>query len=158
MTVHQSSHHHHHFTEAKAPAKSWPLALSATLHCLLGCGIGEVVGMIVATLLHLGNLPSMTLSVLAGFVFGFALGIRPWLKAGYGYRQALRMVLLSEGLSIVVMEAAEVLVEIYTPGVMAAHVTDAIFWIGMILALIAGFAAAFPVNLWLVKRGVQHRH
>jgi hypothetical protein len=152
------SHHHHHSAETAEPVKHLSLAFSATVHCLIGCGIGEVVGMAVTALLGLDNTTSMIAAILLGFVFGFVLGIRPWLKAGYPFSAAMVQVLISEGLSIGVMEAAEAVVEIYTPGVMAAHPSEGIFWLGMLLALIAGFAAAFPVNLLLVKRGVRHQH
>jgi hypothetical protein len=153
-----STHHHHHSAETAEPINHLALAFSATVHCLIGCGIGEVVGMIVSAFLGLDNITSIIVAILLGFVFGLVLGIRPWLKAGYRLSSALVQVLIAEGLSIAVMEAAEAVVEINTPGVMAAHPTEGIFWLGMLLALIAGFAAAFPVNLLLVKRGVRHKH
>lgn len=158
MTSPHHHHHHHSAADSAPPVNHVSLAFSATLHCLIGCGIGEVAGMMISAFLGLANTPSVILAILLGFVFGFALGIRPWLKAGYSVSGAMVQVLIAEGLSIAVMEAAEVLVEVYTPGVMAAHPTEGIFWIGMLLALIAGFAAAFPVNLLLVKRGVRHKH
>ncbi|HIB52300.1 MAG TPA: DUF4396 domain-containing protein, partial [Candidatus Marinimicrobia bacterium] len=67
-------------------------------------------------------------------------------------------VLLAEGLSIVFMETAEVLVEVYTPGFMQAGFLDPILWIGMLFALTAGFIAAWPVNLIMVKKGYRHQH
>lgn len=134
------------------------LAASATLHCLLGCGLGEILGMIISTALGMGNVPSIVLAVFLGFVLGFALGVRPLLKAGLAFRPAMGQVLATEGLSIGVMEGAEVLAEVYTPGVMMAGLMDGIFWIGMGVALVAGFVAAFPVNFMLVRRGVRHQH
>lgn len=102
--------------------------------------------------------PSIGLSVSLGFVFGFALGVRPWLREGYSFPQALKAVLIAEGLSIVVMEAAEVLTQLYIPGLMAAQLTSGLFWLGMTAALAAGFAAAYPINLWLIRRGLVHKH
>ncbi len=134
------------------------LAFSATLHCLLGCGLGEVLGVILGRLFGMGNVSTLVLAVLLGFVFGFALGLWPLLRGGFRFAEAARIVLVAEGLSIAVMETAEVLVQVYTPGVMEAALTDGIFWLGMLAALTAGFAAAFPVNLILVKRGIRHRH
>ncbi len=155
------NHERHHDHEHGAGPRDEPylkLAFSTTLHCLLGCGLGEVVGMIIARALGWGNVPSIVLAVGLGFVFGFVLGMRPLLKAEFSFSRAFKTVLIAEGLSIAVMETAEVLVEVYTPGVMDAGLTDPIFWIGMSLALVAGFVAAFPVNLVLVRMGVRHQH
>jgi hypothetical protein len=134
------------------------LAASATAHCLLGCGIGEVVGVVIGVSLALSNVQTLVLAVSLGFVFGFALGLIPLLRAGFNWNRALKQVLVAEGLSIVVMETTEVLVEVYTPGVMAAGLSSPVFWMGMLLALTAGFVAAFPVNYVLVGRGVRHHH
>jgi hypothetical protein len=125
---------------------------------LLGCGLGEVAGMVIGTALHWDNVSQIVLAVVLGFIGGFALGIVPLIRAGFPFRRAFKQVLIAEGLSIAVMETAEVLTQVYTPGVMHAHVTDGIFWIGMGLGLMAGFIAAFPVNYYMVKRGMQHVH
>ena len=114
--------------------------------------------MIIARAIGLGTVSSIALAVVLGFVFGFVLGMRPLLKAKFDFARAFKTVLVAEGLSIAVMETAEVLVEVYTPGVMAAGLTSGIFWLGMGLALLAGFIAAFPVNYILVRRGVRHHH
>ena len=156
---HQHQHSHTHEPVPSKPAPStWKLAVSATLHCLLGCGVGEVLGMIISTALHFSNTASIITAIILGFIGGMVLGIRPWLRAGLDFGKAFKQVLYVEGLSIAVMEAAQVLTEIYTPGVMQAHLHEPIFWIGMLLALIAGFLAALPVNYVLAKRGVRHAH
>ena len=114
--------------------------------------------MIFSRAIGLGIAPSIVLAVTLGFVFGFVLGMRPLLRGGIKFAVAFRIVMAAEGLSIAVMETAEVLVEVYLPGVMQAGLNEGIFWLGMFLALVGGFAAAFPVNLVLVKRGVRHQH
>ena len=134
------------------------LAFSATLHCLLGCGLGEVLGVIIGRILGMGNVSTMVLAISLGFVFGFGFGLWPLLRGGFRIAESVKIVLVAEGLSIAVMETAEVLVQVYTPGVMEAGLSDDIFWLGMLAALAAGFAAAFPVNLILVKNGIRHRH
>ncbi len=157
-------HHEHHPPNAESQAKlsneksAFALAISATFHCLIGCGVGEVVGVIIGTLFGWGMVSTMILGILLGFIFGFALGMMPVLKAGFTFVQAFRIVLISEGLSIAVMEAFEVLVQIYTPGVMEAGLTDVIFWYGMLAALVVGFVAAFPVNFIMLKKGIRHFH
>jgi|SRR5688572_18310604 len=166
-------HLHHHPIIPPAPASGnvpplhkselsnrelFRLAFSATVHCLIGCGIGEVAGMIIATAIGLNNLHSILLSVTLGFIAGMALGVLPLKRIGFSMRKALKTVMLGEGLSIAVMEAFEVATELAIPGVMSAHLTDSIFWIGMAAALVAGFIAAFPVNYIFVKRGIRHQH
>lgn len=162
------NHHHHNVPvveEIKPPHKTEPsrselfrLAFSATFHCLIGCGIGEVAGMIISTAIGLNNLHSILLSVTLGFIAGMALGILPLKKFGFSLNKALKTVIIGEGLSIAVMEAFEVITELSIPGVMEAHLTDSIFWIGMVAALIVGFIAAFPVNYIFIKRGIRHQH
>lgn len=132
--------------------------MNATLHCLLGCGIGEVIGMILAVWLGLTMVSSMVLAVVLGFIFGLALGVRPLLKKHFTFRKALRTVIVAEGISIVVMEAFEVLTQVVIPGVMHAGLDEGIFWIGMGAALMVGFIAALPVNYVMIKRGVRHVH
>lgn len=149
------NHEHHKKEEKENHTK---LAISATLHCLIGCGIGEIVGMVIGTALGWDNIPRIILAVLLGFVFGFILGMYPLLKNGFSFWKAFKIVFIAESLSIAVMETAEVLTEVYTPGVMDAGLTSWVFWAGMLFALFMGFLAAFPINFYLIKRGVRHQH
>ncbi len=151
-------HHHTHSTHSSDNASKLSLAHSATWHCLMGCGLGEVLGVIIGTALGLSNINTLVLAVGLGFVFGFVLGIRPLLRAGFDLPRALRQVFIAETLSIVVMEATEVLVQVSTPGVMGAGLVSWTFWAGMSLALTAGYIAAFPVNYVLVGKGIRHVH
>jgi hypothetical protein len=151
-------HDHKHRDDNLDRASHLKLAHSATWHCLIGCGIGEVIGVIIGTALGLSNVITLVLAVILGFVFGFIFGMWPLLRAGFEFSRALRQVFIAETISIVVMEATEVLVQIYTPGVMDAGLGSWIFWLGMGLALAAGYAAAFPVNYILVGKGIRHTH
>ena len=146
-------HTHHNIA-----VNNYKLAFSATVHCLIGCGLGEVLGMIIAVPLGLSNHTSMLLAIVLGIIGGFSLGIIPLRRAGFPWKFALKQVFIAEGLSIAVMETFEVLVQVYTPGVMEAGLGDLIFWQGMLLGLIAGFIAAYPVNYIFVKKGIRHRH
>ena len=114
--------------------------------------------MVLATALGLSNAASIGLTVTLGFVFGLALGLVPLVRARMPWGEAVRMVLVAEGLSIAAMEATDVLVLTQLPGVMDAHLTHPRLWIGMALGLAAGFVVAYPVNLWLLGRGVRHVH
>lgn len=151
----ETQQHEHAHAEEDSNIK---LAFSATWHCLMGCGLGEVVGMIISRAMGMGIVSSIVLAVSLGAIFGLALGMWPLLRGGFAFRAAFKIVLIAEGLSIAVMETAEVLAEVYIPGVMGASLTDGIFWLGMLAALVAGFVAAFPVNVVLVSRGIRHQH
>lgn len=148
----------HSHTMIDTSTGNFRLAFSATFHCLLGCGLGEVLGMIIGTAFLFSNHATMILAIILGFVGGFGLGIIPLKKAGYSWKAAFKQVFIAEGLSIAVMETTEVLVQVYTPGVMEAGLTDAIFWLGMALGLSAGFITAFPINYIFIKKGFGHRH
>lgn len=150
-----SNEHHHHQLSKRNHRR---LATSATIHCLIGCGFGEIIGVVLGIALALSQLQTMVLAILLGFVFGFALGLIPLLRAGFSWSRAFKQVLIAEGLSIVVMETAEVLIQVYSPGVMEAGLSSWLFWVGMLAALVAGFIAAYPVNFYLVGRGVRHVH
>ncbi len=149
---------HEHTESAEPGIGRFRLATSATAHCLAGCGLGEVTGVIIGVALGLTTVVTIALAVVLGFIFGFALGLIPLLRAGFSKSWALKQVLVAEGLSIAVMETAEVLVEVYTPGVMTAGLLSPVFWGGLLLALTAGFLAAWPVNYWLVGKGIRHIH
>lgn len=152
-------HHSHHLHNSKGKQLNhvW-LALSATFHCLLGCGLGEIVGMVIGTWQAMSNINTMVLALVLGAFFGLLFGIIPLLRAGFSFAFSIKQVLIAEGLSILVMESVEVLVQVNTPGVMDAHLSDWLFWKGMLLGLVAGFIAAYPVNLFFIKKGIRHRH
>jgi len=137
---------------------NFKLAFSATTHCLVGCGLGEVSGVIVGTIFGLTLIASIALGIFAGFIFGYLLGLLPLLRAGMSLRTATKIVVATETASIAVMETGEVLTELFFPGMMNAGLKDLVFWIGLAAALVVGFLAAFPVNLYLVRRGVRHQH
>ena len=151
---------HNHAGLAHAPNTTSQLSLahSATWHCLMGCGLGEIAGVVIGTALGFSNVNTIILALVLGFVLGFVFGMRPLLRAGFDFSRALRQVFVAESLSIVVMEATQALVQVYTPGVMEAGLLSWIFWLGMGLALIAGYIAAFPVNYVLVGKGIRHVH
>src|SRR3712207_4492050 len=111
------------------------LALSATLHCLTGCGIGEVLGMIIGSMLGWSNAATIGLAVFLAFFFGYALAMRPLLASGLGLGAALRLALASDTISIVVMEIIDNALMLAIPGAMDAHLTDPLFWGSLTVAL-----------------------
>lgn len=132
------------------------LAFSATIHCLTGCGIGEVLGMVIGTALGWGTVATIALAVVLAFMFGYSLTLLPLLRAGLGLRGSLRIALAADTASITVMEIVDNLVILVIPGAMAAPLTSALFWSSMALSLIVAGIAAFPVNRWLIARGRGH--
>nr|WP_196791289.1 DUF4396 domain-containing protein [Motilibacter aurantiacus] len=132
------------------------LAVSATVHCLTGCAIGEVLGMVLATWWGWPDLPSIALAVTLAFLFGYALTIRPVLRAGLPLGQALRLALAADTVSLISMETIDNAVMLGWPGAMDAGLTDVLFWGAMAVALAVAFVVTVPVNYALVRRGKGH--
>ena len=133
------------------------LAFSATAHCLTGCAIGEVLGLVIATALGWSNGPSIALAVVLAFVFGYALTLRPLLLGGgVALGAAIGVALAADTLSIAVMEIVDNAIILLVPGAMDAGLASPLFWSSLAVALAIAFAAAFPVNRMLIARGRGH--
>jgi len=132
------------------------VAFSATAHCLTGCAIGEVLGVIIGTLLGWSNLPTIVLAVILAFFFGYSLTTLPLLRAGLALAAVIPLALASDTLSIAVMEIVDNAIILVIPGAMEAGLGDLLFWASLAFSLIIAFAAAFPVNRWLIARGKGH--
>ena len=132
------------------------LALAATIHCLTGCGIGEVVGLGGATALGLGNLASLVLGIVLAYAFGYGLTLVPLLRAGMPLLRATLVTFAAETLSITTMEIVDNVVVVAIPGAMDAGITDLLFWGSLAVSLALAFVAAYPLNRWLVARGLGH--
>jgi Domain of unknown function (DUF4396) len=131
-------------------------ALSATLHCLTGCAIGEVLGMMIGTALGWGNSATIVLAVVLAFFFGYSLTMLPLLRSGIALGAALPLAFASDTLSITVMEIVDNLIIVVIPGAMEAGLGSLLFWGSLAVALVIAFAAAFPVNRYLIARGKGH--
>jgi Domain of unknown function (DUF4396) len=131
-------------------------ALSATVHCLTGCAIGEVLGMVIGTALPLGNWPTVVLSVVLAFFFGYSLTMVPLLRAGLGSKTALALALASDTASIALMEFVDNLIMLYIPGAMDAGLSSLLFWGSLVMSLVIAGIVAFPLNRWLISRGIGH--
>ena len=132
------------------------MAVSAPLHCLTGCAIGEVLGLIIGTALGLSTLATIALAVSLAFLFGYTLSTLPLLRAGLGVVTALSVVLAADTLSIATMEVVDNAVMALVPGAMDAGLVNPVFWVAMPLALTVAFFVALPVNKWLLSRGKGH--
>jgi hypothetical protein len=144
--------HDHHAHEANVNG----MALSATLHCLTGCAIGEVLGLAIGTALGLANGPTIALGIALAFVFGYSLTSLPLLRAGLALAVVAPIAFASDTLSIATMEVVDNAIVLAIPGAMDAGLGDILFWGSLSFALfVAGFAA-YPVNRWLLRRGKGH--
>lgn len=132
------------------------MAASATLHCLTGCAIGEIAGLMIGTAAGLSNTWTVVVSIALAFVFGFGLSSLPLLRAGLTLAAALGVVVAADTLSIATMEVVDNAVMALIPGAMNAGLVNVLFWLGMMISLSVAFVAAYPVNRWLLQRGKGH--
>ena len=132
------------------------LAFSATLHCLTGCAIGEVLGMVIGSALGWGNLATIVLAVALAFLFGYALTMVPLLRGGLALRSAIGLAFASDTASITIMEIVDNAIMLVIPGAMDAGLTSALFWGSLAFSLVVAGLAAYPVNRWLIARGRDH--
>jgi Domain of unknown function (DUF4396) len=134
----------------------WRSAIQATLHCLTGCAIGEVLGMILATAFGWGNAASIGISVGLAFFFGYALTLRSVIAAGVPLRRASRLAVASDTVSIATMEIVDNAFILVVPGALAAGLADGLFWWSLGLSLVIAFLLTVPVNRALIARGRGH--
>ena len=131
-------------------------AVQATVHCLTGCAIGEILGMVLATAFAFADVPSIALSVVLAFIFGYALTVRPVMLAGVPLKRALRLAFASDTVSIATMEFVDNAFIVLVPGALAAGLADSLFWWSLLVSLVIAFVLTVPVNRWLIARGRGH--
>ncbi|MEV8311936.1 DUF4396 domain-containing protein [Streptomyces flavidovirens] len=157
-TAHDHTAHEAHAGHAghQVGGVTWGAAAKATLHCLTGCAIGEILGMVIGTALMWGNVQTMVLAITLAFIFGYSFTLFAVRKAGLDFKTAIKVALAADTVSIAVMELVDNGIIALTPGAMDAHPSDALFW----TALLGGFAVAFmittPVNKRMISRGKGH--
>ena len=132
------------------------MAVSATLHCLTGCAIGEITGLIIGEIFGFSTSVTIAIAIGLAFLFGYSLSTLPLLKGGLALSAVLPLVFAADTLSIATMEVVDNSVMALVPGAMEAGLVNPIFWLSMMLALMAAFLAAFPVNKYLLQKGKGH--
>ena len=150
------SHHHHHGPLPTSGRALDLVAFSATLHCLTGCAIGEITGMVVGTALGFSEWGTVGLAVTLAFLFGYTLTSWPLLRAGFALSAIVPIALATDTVSIAIMEVVDNAIMLLIPGAMEAGVTNELFWGSLSVALVIAGAAAYPVNRRLIQRGKGH--
>lgn len=132
------------------------MAISATLHCLTGCAIGEVAGMAIGTALGFSDLGTIALAVALAFLFGYLLTSWPLLRSGMAFSAVVPIALAVDTVSIGTMEIVDNAIMLAIPGALEAGLGDPLFWGSLAFALAIAGLVALPVNRWLLKRGRGH--
>jgi hypothetical protein len=150
-----TAHSHDHAMPTQGSALTG-VAISATLHCLTGCAIGEIAGVAIGTALGLSNGATIVLAIVLAFAFGYGLTSLPLLRAGMALGAVASIALASDTLSIATMELVDNVIILVVPGAMNAGLSDLLFWGSLAFALVIAGAFAVPVNRWLIGRGKGH--
>jgi Domain of unknown function (DUF4396) len=151
------THHEHHHEPLPASGRALSgVALSATLHCLTGCALGEIAGMVIGTAAGFSNPGTIALSVALAFLFGYSLTSLPLLRAGLALGAVIPIALASDTLSIAVMEVVDNVIMVVVPDALDAGLADVLFWGSLSFSLVIAGGFAFPVNRWLIARGKGH--
>ncbi len=154
--AHDAEHGDHHHEMPTEGAALTAVAISATLHCLTGCAIGEVAGMVIGTALGLSNFATIVLAIALAFLFGYTLTSIPLLRAGLAFAAVVPIAFASDTLSIATMEVVDNLVLVVIPGAMHAGLDTVLFWGSLSFALVIAGVIAVPVNRALLARGKGH--
>lgn len=144
---------HHHETDGASLNR---LSVSATLHCMTGCVIGEVVGLVIATALGWSDVASIALAVGLAFLFGYALTCRPLFRAGLTVTAIIPIALATDTVSITIMEVIDNAFMLAVPGAMDSYIDEIGFWAPMLGGFVIAFPFAFLANRWLLARGKGH--
>ncbi|MGX1268416.1 hypothetical protein RKD18_001610 [Streptomyces phaeoluteigriseus] len=156
QATHEGHHGHAgHGTHTGAGA-SWGTAVKATLHCLTGCAIGEILGMVIGTALMWGNVPTMILAIALAFLFGYSFTLFAVIRAGLDLRSAIAVAFAADTVSITVMEIVDNGIIALVPGAMDAHLSDGLFWSALLGGFVVAFLVTTPVNKWMIGRGKGH--
>ncbi|MFD3418212.1 DUF4396 domain-containing protein [Streptomyces decoyicus] len=157
-TAHDHAVHEAHADQGgrRPGGATWGAAAKATLHCLTGCAIGEILGMVIGTALMWGNVATMILAIALAFVFGYSFTLFAVRKAGLDFKAAVKVALAADTVSIVVMELVDNGIIALVPGAMEAHLSDTLFWTSLLGGFVIAFLLTTPVNKWMIGRGKGH--
>lgn len=132
------------------------LSVSATNHCLTGCVLGEVGGMVIATAFGWGDITSIALAVALAFLFGYSLTSLPLIRARLSFAAILPIALAADTVSIAIMETIDNGFILLVPGAMEAELADLRFWLPLLGGFVIAWPFAFAVNRTMIRRGKGH--
>lgn len=132
------------------------VAFKATLHCLTGCAIGEILGMVIGTYFNIQNAASIALSIILAFLFGYSFTLIPLMQSGVSFMRSLSLAFASDTVSITVMEIMDNLIVFFIPGALNAGLNTSLFWGSLAVSLFVAFWTAYPVNMYLIAKGRGH--
>jgi hypothetical protein len=132
------------------------LAASATNHCLTGCLLGEVAGMVIATALGWGSVASIALAVALAFLFGYSLTSLPLLRAGIAFAAIVPIALAADTVSIATMELIDNATILLVPGAIEAGMDEVRFWAPLLGGFLVAWPFTFAVNRAMISRGKGH--
>lgn len=132
------------------------MAFMATVHCLIACTVGEVLGRVIGTALGWSNWPTVGYAVILAFLFGYGMTLWPLRRAGMAWTAALGLAFASDTLSMTTMELVDNVIMLLVPGARQTGLSDPVFWTVLGLSSLLAGVVAFPVNRWLIARGRGH--
>ena len=147
---------HEHFVKPL-----WKQGVGSTVHCIAGDATGIIFAAVVTALLGF----PMWIDVIVEYVFGFLVGLfifqalfmRDMMGGSYG--ENVRRSFIPELLSMNMMMAgmAPVMILLMMGRDMRAMwPSEPLFWFVMSIGVTVGFIIAYPINVWLVAKGMKH--
>lgn len=139
----------------------WKQGAGSVIHCAAGDATGIIVAAAVTAALGLPMWIDLIVEYVAGFGFGLfifqALFMRDMM--GGSYRTAVRDSLLPEWLSMNFMMAGmfpTMAVLMMGRDMRAMEPLELAFWGAMSASATVGILIAYPINVWMVNKGLKH--
>lgn len=133
-------------------------AIEHTVHCLIGCGLGEITGMLVASLFGWHRIGRLALAIVLAFVFGYSLTYRGVRRHTASSREAFNITATTDTVSIATMELIDNTIEFIIPNALIVTATQPRFWWGLALSLSIAFCITVPVNRYMISKNPHHAH
>lgn len=134
-------------------------AIHHTVHCLIGCGIGEIVGMLIAAALGWSRFGRLALAIILAFVLGYYLTYRGVRKHTETAKEAMKITAATDTASIATMETVDSTMELLIPNALMVTPFMPRFWWGLAISLTVAFILTVPVNRFMIARSPhQHQH
>ncbi len=155
-----------HALEEPPDKPSWATTAVGVSHCGAGCTLGDIaaefsVFALGVTLFGHPLLPEYigdyVLAIALGLAFQY-FAIAP--MRGLGFRKGLVAAAKADFLSLTAFEVGlftwmALMAFVFYPAPHAVHPDSPVYWALMQAGMILGFLTAYPVNTWLIRRGIK---